>query len=176
MARDSFVRQFNESGRHRTVRYDKFGNRDRQFESPWTRTTGIHENNAIAMLDGRFVRVAGNHDLDAGCNWIDVELGKIVNRIDENPAELDQFRVRQRVGPCAPVVVAAHRRDRCKAREFFDDHRFADIAGVDDEITPAQEVNRLWSEKVMRIRNQADTNRSVQVPSNARQVESSQAL
>jgi hypothetical protein len=42
---------------------------------------------------------------------------------------------------------------------------------VDDEITAAQEVNRLGSEKVMRIRNKAYTNRTIQVPSNTRQVE-----
>jgi hypothetical protein len=110
--------------------------------------------------------VAGHHDSDARANWIDIELCTIVNDIDENPAELDQLRFRQRVGPCAPVVVAPYYRDRRNAREFINDHRVADIAGVEDEITTAQEVNRLRPEKVMRIRNKAYTNRTTQVPSN----------
>jgi hypothetical protein len=42
---------------------------------------------------------------------------------------------------------------------------------MDDEITAAQEVNRLRSEKVMGIRNKANTNRTTQVPSNTKQVE-----
>ena len=123
------------------------------------------------VLNDRLVRVAGDHDLDSGGNWIDIELRKIVNNIDENLAELDQFRFRQRVGPCAPVVVAAYYRDRRNTREFINDHRVADITGVDDEITAAQEVNRLRSEKVMRIRNKANTNRTIQAPSNTRQGE-----
>ena len=101
---------------------------------------------------------------------------KIVNDIDENLAELDQLRFRQRVGPCAPVVVAAYYRDRRNTREFINDRRVANITGVDDEITVAQEVNRLRSEKVMRIRNKAYTNRTTQVPSNARQVELSTSI
>ncbi len=112
--------------------------------------------------------MAGHHDSDSGAIWVNVELRKIVNDIDGNPAELDQFRFRQRVGPCAPVVVAAYYRDRRNARKFINDHRVADITGVDDEITAAQEVNRLGSEKVMRIRNKAYTNRTIQVPSNTR--------
>ena len=114
--------------------------------------------------------------MDSGGNWIDIELRKIVNNIDENLAELDQFPFRQRVGPCAPVVVAAYYGDRRNAREFINDHRVADITGVDDEITAAQEVNRLRSEKVMCIRNKADTNRTTQVPSNTRQVEFSPGI
>jgi hypothetical protein len=120
--------------------------------------------------------VAGDHDLDSGGNWIDIELRKIVNNIDENLAEVDQFRFRQRVGPCAPVVVAAYYRDRCNARESINDHRVADITGVDDEITAAQEVNRLGSKKVMRIRNKAYTNRTTQVPSNTRHVKLSTGI
>jgi hypothetical protein len=120
--------------------------------------------------------VAGHHDSDSGAIWVNIELRKIVNDIDENPAELDQFRFRQRVGPCAPVVVAAYYRDRRNAREFINDRRAADITGVDDEITAAQEVNRLRSEKVMRIRNKADTNRTTQAPSNTRQVELSPGI
>ena len=106
--------------------------------------------------------MAGDHGPDSGAIWVNIELRKIVNDINEDPADLDQFRFRQRVGPCAPVVVAAHYRDRCNAREFFNDHRVADIAGVDDEITAAQEVDRLWSEKVMRIRNKTYSNRTTQ--------------
>jgi len=120
--------------------------------------------------------VARDHDLNSGGNWIDVELRKIVNDIDENLAEFDQFRFRQPVGPRTPVVVAAYYRDRRKTGEFINDHRAADITGVDDEITVAQEVNRLRPEKVMSIRNEADTNRSAQIPSNARQVELSRAF
>jgi hypothetical protein len=119
------------------------------------------------VLDDRLVRVAGHHDLDSGGNRIDIELRKIVNDMDANLTDLDQFRFRQRVGPCTPVVIAAHCRDRRNAREFVNDHRIADIAGVDDEITTAQEVDGLWPEKVMRIRNEADTRRSAQVPSDA---------
>jgi hypothetical protein len=120
--------------------------------------------------------VAGHHDSDPGAIWVNIELRKIVNDIDENPAEFDQFRFRQRVGPRAPVVVAAYYRDRRNAREFINDHRVAEITGVDDEITAAQEVNRLRSDKVMRIRNKAYTNRTTQVPSNTRQVEFSRGI
>jgi len=42
---------------------------------------------------------------------------------------------------------------------------------VDDEITATQEVNRLRSEKIMRIRNEADANRGAQMPSTASHVE-----
>jgi hypothetical protein len=119
---------------------------------------------------------AGHHDSDSGAIWVNIELRKIVNDIDENPAELDQFRFRQRVGPCAPVVVAAYYRDRRNAREFINDHRAAEIAGVDDEIAAAQEVNRLRPDKVVRIRNKAYTNRTTQVPSNTRQVEFSRGI
>ena len=166
-----FVRQFDDSGRHYISRNNKFGNRDRQLESSWARTSRIHENNAVAVFNDRFVRVAGHHDSDSGDIWVNIELRKIVNNIDENPAELDQFRFRQRVGPCAPVVVAAYHRDRCNTRELLNDHRVADITRVDDKITAAQKVNRLRSEKVMRIRNKAYTNRTTQAPSNSRQVE-----
>lgn len=119
------------------------------------------------MLDDRLVRVAGDDDLDSGGNWIYVEFRKIVNHVDENPADFDQFRFRQRASPCARIFVTAHYRDRRNARQFFNDLGVADIAGVNDEITAAQEVNRLGPKKVMRIRNKAYTNRSAQVPSNA---------
>jgi hypothetical protein len=120
--------------------------------------------------------VAGHHDSDSGVNWVNIELRKIVDDIGENPAELDQFHFRQRAGPCTPVVVAAYYRDRRNAREFINEHRVADITGVNDEITAAQEVDRLRSEKVMRIRNKANTNRTTQVPSNTWQVELSQGI
>ena len=89
------------------------------------------------MLDDRLVRVAGDDDVDSGGNWIYVEFRKIVNHVDENPADLDQFRFRQRAGPCARIVVTAHYRDRCNARQFFNDLGVADIPGVNDEITAA---------------------------------------
>src|ERR1700722_12557464 len=72
----SFARQFNEPGRHGTSRNDKFRHRDRQFESSRARTSRIHEYNAVAMLDDRLVRVAGDDDLDSGGNWIYVEFRK----------------------------------------------------------------------------------------------------
>src|SRR5450631_2611131 len=108
--------------------------------------------------------------------WVNIKLRKIVNNIDENPADLDQFRFRQCVCPCGHVVVAAHYGDWSNALEFINNHRVANVASVDDEITATQEVDRLRSKKIMRIRNKAYSNRSAQAPSTASQVELSRAF
>ncbi len=59
---------------------------DRQLESPWPRTSGINEQNAVAVFTFRDMAVAGDHDVKSCGFRLEIELGNIVQHIDGNTA------------------------------------------------------------------------------------------
>jgi hypothetical protein len=93
------------------------GNRHRQLETPRTGTAWIDEENTTPSFHGGLVRVAGDHNGEAGRGWIKVQFREIVKHVDRMRPKLDDFSSWKACGPCTPVVVAANRAHRRDSRE-----------------------------------------------------------
>ena len=102
--------------------HDQPSNRHRQFEAPRTCAAGIEVEHAVAHLLLRNVAVAGDHNLESGGFRLQIELREIVQHVDGNAADLDDFGLRQVCAPTRLVDIAAdggHGRDGCELLENF---------------------------------------------------------
>jgi hypothetical protein len=147
--------KLNYASGHRTSADDELGNRNGQFETSRTCASRIDEENAIAPFDARFVRMSRNHDLDPGRIWFDVQQRKIMNRIEEDLADLEELGFVQALGPGASVVVPAYRRDRRESREFFKNAWVCDVAAMNDVVGATQKHFRFGPQEAVGVGDEA---------------------
>jgi hypothetical protein len=83
--------------------------------------------------------VAEYHRRNAGGWRIAFEVSDVVEDMDQEFAEFDDLRRRQRRRPCSGVHIAANCRNRCDLGQPGDNFGFADIAGVDNAIAAPPE-------------------------------------
>src|SRR5205085_5413462 len=81
----------------------ELGRRDRQAKPARARASRIDVEDAVALVDRRPVRVARDDDAHAGGARLDVDLGEIVDRVEEDLAEADELALAQALGPRAAV-------------------------------------------------------------------------
>ena len=65
---------------------------DRQLEPSWPAASRIDIQDTLALLHLRLVRMTGDDDPDPGGAGVDIELIEIVNGVEEDAANADQFR------------------------------------------------------------------------------------
>src|SRR5262245_21624707 len=105
------------------------------------------------------MRVSGYHDRDAGGLAFQVEMRDLVDDVDANLADVDVRSERQLCGPRALVVVSANRERGSDVTQVIEHLCATDVAGVDDEIGPAERLERLRPKKAVRIRDHPDLDR-----------------
>ena len=102
------------------------------------------------------MRVARNDHVEAGRNWIHIQLSEIVNDVNANLADVEDLCFTQRNGPSAIVVVAAYGGNGSELGKLLNYPGVADIARVNDEVAAAKDIQRLGAEHSMRVGDQSD--------------------
>ena len=100
--------------------------------------------------------MAGDDDLELDGGRVEVEFCEIVKDIQEHTRDLDDLVLAQSARPVALVVVPAHGDDGRDLAKTFENARFADIPGVDDQVGIAQRGARLCSEQAVGVRDDPD--------------------
>src|SRR5689334_3560399 len=142
---------------------DQPSHADRQLEPPRPRASGIEVKHAVTRLLLGHVAVPINHRLESRSLRLEIELRKIVQHVNGNPADLDHFRLPQLASPCCLIHVAAnggHGSNRCK---LIENSRIAHIAAVNDLLRSAQCFEGFRPQQTMRIRDDADEDGSSQL-------------
>jgi len=103
-----------------------------------------------------------DHDFEAGRFRFQIELSKIVQHVDGNAGEFDNFRLRQFMRPGFLVDVSADGRHGSEACEFLKNFRRAYIPGVNDVIGAPQGRQSFGPKQAVSIGNNADKNGSSQ--------------
>src|SRR6188474_117913 len=113
--------EFHDARRDPATFDGELGGRDRQAKAPRTGAAGVHVDHAIALVDRRTVRVPGYHHLHADGVGLDVDLGEVVDRVEEHVAEPYQLALAQAGRPGAAIVVASHGGERRDGAELLED-------------------------------------------------------
>ena len=141
---------------HFSVRHGQLADRHRQFEAAWTGAAGIEVEHSVARLLLGSVAVAGDHDFESRGFGFQVKLRKIVQNINGDASEFDDFRFGEFAGPRCFVDVAAdcgHRRNRS---ELLENLRLADVSGVNDVIGSPQRGDSFGAKQTVRVGDDAD--------------------
>jgi len=136
--------------------YGQPSDTDRKLESPWSRAAGIEIEDTATRLLLRNMTVPGYHNFEASRFGLQIELRQVVQNIDKNAREFDQFSLGQSARPRRIVDVPADGCDRCNCREFVEDFGRAYVSSVNDVLGSTERVDRLRTKQAMRIRNDAD--------------------
>ena len=131
---------------------------DRQLEPPRPRTARIEIERAVLHLLLRNVAVPRDHDPESRGLRLQIEPRQIVEDINRNPREFNNFRLRETSSPCALVDIAANRRHRRKRRKLLENLRRANVSCVNDVIRPAQRLQRFGTKQPVRVGDDADQN------------------
>lgn len=92
--------------------------------------------------------MAAHDDVEPALYRIHAELLQVMDHVDPPAVDLDGARVREPLRPGVAVVVSADRVDRRDRFELSQNLGAADIAGVQDELTPAKTLERFRPELV----------------------------
>jgi hypothetical protein len=129
---------------------------DRQLESPWSRAAGIEIEDTATRLLLRNVTVPGYHNFEASRFGFQIKLRQVVQNINKNVREFDQFSLGQSARPRPSVDVPADCCDRRNCRQFVEDFGSAYVSSVNNVLGTTERVDRFGTKQAMRIRNDAD--------------------
>lgn len=104
----------------------------RQLEPAWPCAARIEIEHAAANLLLRHMTVAGDHHAEPCCCRLQVKLRQIVEYINGNAREFDDFCLREAARPRGLVDIAANRRYRRDARELLKNLGRTYVARVND--------------------------------------------
>ena len=106
--------------------------------------------------------VARDDDIEPGCFRLQIELRQIMQHIDGDSANLDDFCLRQLAGPGLFVDIAADRSHGRNSRKLIKNLGSAHIACMDDVFRAAQRYKSLGAKQAVGIGNDADEDGSSQ--------------
>ena len=95
--------------------------------------------------------MAIDHGCELGRDRVEVEIGNVVQQPEQQLADFDHLGRGQARCPLLRVDIAAHRKRRRKRAQCFEHLGPADVAGMDDELRPAQRRNRFGAQQPVRI-------------------------
>jgi hypothetical protein len=114
----------------------------------------VYVQNAVALLNGRPVRVAGYDDMNASGAGLDVKLREVVDGVDEYLTNLQELGFTEARRPWPTIVVASYGGQWCQGCELLEDAWITDIASVDDVVATAQEGFGFRSQETVRVGNE----------------------
>jgi len=100
--------------------------------------------------------MAGDDYAESRCLGLQIELREIVQHIDGNARDLDDFLRREFAGPWGLIDIAAdggYRRDGC---EFVKNLRRADVSRMNDVLRTAQRGESFRAKQAMCVGDDAD--------------------
>ena len=138
--------------------YDQPAHADWQLEPPRSRAARIEIQHAVPRLLLRNVTVARDDHAECCSLRLQIKLRQIVEHVDTEAADLDHLGLMQPARPRAFVDVPANRCDGRNLRQFVENLRSTDIAGVNDVLRNAQRLERLRTKQPVGIGDDADEN------------------
>src|SRR5688500_9111939 len=130
-------------GSYRVAHNLQFPYGDLELEPQRAGATGLDIKHPVTVLDRRSVRVPRYNDPESGCHRIYIQLRQVVKNVNEDIADLENFRFRNIFRPAPLVVIAAYYRNRRESLQFLKYAGVANVSCMDNEITSAQKRDRL---------------------------------
>ena len=134
----------------------------RQLEPSRPRAPRIKVQHPVAPLLFRHMAVAIDHYLEPSGFRFQIEPRQIVQHIDGDFPDLDDFRCWQLARPCSLINVSANRRDRAKSCEFLENLRIAYVSGMNNALGPTQRFQRFRTQQAVRVGDDANQDGSSQ--------------
>ena len=103
--------------------------------------------------------VTGDHGREPSGLGVESEIRQIVEYVQMQRSDGNDFHRRQRRRPHAAVDVAANGQRGRDNSELFEYFLLADIAGMNDEIRAPQGAHRFCAKDAVRIRDNSDPHR-----------------
>ncbi len=100
--------------------------------------------------------MAEHHGGEARGRRVEIEVGDVVQDVEQEFADFDDLGRRQGYGPRSNIDIAADRKRRCNLGQRRQHLRISDVAGMDDEIAPAQRRERLRPDQAVGIGDHAE--------------------
>jgi hypothetical protein len=98
----------------------------------------VQEHDTVTVIDCGTVRMARDDDVKLHRGGVESELTQIVQDVEEDAADLGNLRGRERDGPRALVVVAAHGDYGRDLPQLVQHLSAAHVASVDDQLRACQ--------------------------------------
>ena len=102
--------------------------------------------------------VAGDDHVESSGLGLQIELREIVDNIDGNVGELDDFGCGEFAGPCLLVDVASDRGDGGDGGEFVENFGIADVTGMNDVLRALERSQSFGAEQAVGVGDYADDN------------------
>jgi len=100
--------------------------------------------------------VAGDHHLESSGFGFQIELSEIVEDVDRDASDFENFRLGELARPRIFVDVAANSSDRRDGRERLQDSRIADVSGMNDVLGTSQGFYCFEAKQAVRVGDDAD--------------------
>lgn len=127
--------------------------RDWKAESPRSRAPRIQINNLAISLLRQHMRVTGYNATDTGFK---LQVGYPMYHLEANLFHLYELHPRKLLRPRVRIDVPAHGVHRSDRSKLIEHSRRADITRMNDQLAPAQCLQRIAPHYAVRIRNQTD--------------------
>jgi hypothetical protein len=147
---------WNDFAAHVPGGYDQYPNSDWQSEPSRSRAAGIEVEHTTTHLLLRDVTVPGDHNFEARCFRFQTKLSQVVQDVDGDASEFDNFSFRQSARPRLFVDVPADACDRRNCREFVENFGSAYVSSVNDVLGSTECVDRFRTKQAMRVGYDAD--------------------
>jgi hypothetical protein len=98
--------------------------------------------------------VSADDNVELGGGGVEVELLNVVQNVYQGRTSLDDCRSGQVGRPILFVNISSHCDDRGKRSQLVDDPRFANVAGMDDQIGSFECGQRLLAKEAVGVRDQ----------------------
>jgi hypothetical protein len=138
--------------------HDEPSQGDWELESPRPCAAGIEIEHAVARFLLGLVTVAGDHDVESGGFGLEIEAREIVQDIDGNAGELDDFGFGEFAGPCLLVDVASDRGDGGDGGEFVENFGIADVTGMNDVLRALERSQSFGAQQAVGVGDYTDDN------------------
>lgn len=121
--------------------------RDRERKSSWPCATRIDKDDAVSFSYCRFMRVAGDYDIDWRGNCLHGYRAGVMCEQKNIGAHGQAMSDGQRVGPLGPIIIAFDSDNGGDGLKVFKDVRRADIPGMQDEIAALEGLDRFGTQQ-----------------------------
>ena len=115
-----------------SILQDQPAHAHRQLEPSRSRAARIEVEDSVARLLLRHVTVATNYDRESSSFGFEIQLRQIVQDIDGDTADFENFRPRELERPGFLVDIPPHSDQRRDSRKFFENLGCAHIPRVND--------------------------------------------